>query len=179
LLIANAECIDTTQLELEFAAKLAALDALVGQVAGDGGQPKGDGGTKPSGGGQRNRSTGRRNLDELELPIERIVITDPVLEGKAQRSGVETSNEIRWRRGGFVRLEITRIKCSTTRSAKDAGGATAATMVSDNVETAGQAASNEAATVSPAAAETRSGDPLYRASRTARLGASTHRRHHP
>ena len=154
LLIAKAERIDTTQLELEFAAKLAALDALAGQVAGDGEQPEGDGGTKPSGRGKRNKPTGRRNLNELDLPVERIVITDPVLDGKAQRIGVETSHELRWRRGGFVRLEITRIKYSTTRLVKDVDGAAAATTVSDEVATTAEAATGETAVVVQAAAET-------------------------
>jgi hypothetical protein len=35
LVVAKAERVDTTQLELEFAAKLAALDALAGQVDGE------------------------------------------------------------------------------------------------------------------------------------------------
>ena len=153
LLIAKAERIDTTQLELEFAAKLAALDALAGQVADDDETPEGDGGARPSGRGKRSKPTGRRHLDELALPVERIVITDPVLEGKARRIGVETSHELRWRRGGFVRLEITRIKYSTTRPAKDVDGASAAGTVIHDVATTAEAATGEAA-VAPAAAET-------------------------
>lgn len=158
LLIAKAERIDTTQLELEFAAKLAALDALAGQVAGEDEPPECDGGTTPSGRGKRNKPTGRRNLNELDLPVERIVITDPVLEGKALRIGVETSHELRWRRGGFVRLEITRIKYSTTRSAKDVDGAPAATTVIHDVATTAKAATGQAAAVVQAAAETIRGD---------------------
>jgi len=153
LLIAKAERIDTTQLELEFAAKLAALDALAGQVADDNETPEGDGGARPSGRGKRTKPTGRRHLDELDLPVERIVIIDPVLEGKARRIGAETSHELRWRRGGFVRLEITRIKYSTTRSAKDVDGAPAAGMVIQDVATTAEAAT-AGATVAPAAAET-------------------------
>lgn len=49
------------------------------------------------------KPTGRRDLSMLDLPEERIEITDPALEGKARRLGFEESRELRWRRGGFRR----------------------------------------------------------------------------
>jgi hypothetical protein len=90
LLIAKAERIDTTQLELEFAAKLAALDALAGKVAPDDDEPEDDRGAKRRSGTPRKR-TGRRDLRALDLPEDRIEITDPVLEGIALRIGAEES----------------------------------------------------------------------------------------
>lgn len=127
LLIAKAERIDTTQLELEFAGKLAALDALAGQATPDPDKPEEDGEAKPGKPAKRNKPTGRRDLRLFELPEERIEVTDPVLEGKAQRIGAEESCELRWRRGGFVRVVVARIKYSTTRADKavaDAAGST-------------------------------------------------------
>jgi transposase len=123
LFVAKAERIDTAQLELEFAGKLAALDALARQIdptaavideppppaAGEG-TPTGTGGT----GARRKRtSTGRRNLREEDLPEERIEVLDPDGErpdGAAARMKWEESCQIHWRRGGYVRVIIARSK---------------------------------------------------------------------
>jgi transposase len=110
LVVAKAERVDTTQLELEFAAKLAALDKLAGLVDGDGNE-EGD----ESGGDHTKKPKGKRprQRDLRKAPIgeERLEIPDPVWEGKAERIGAdEESCELVWRRGGFVRLVIARIK---------------------------------------------------------------------
>lgn len=114
---AKAERIDTKQLELEFADKLAALDALAGQLApaetGPHAGASGDGPT--SGGGLRGKRprtppTGRRDLGELEVPEERIELGDPTLDATAERIGTEESRRLMWRRAGYVRLVTTRIK---------------------------------------------------------------------
>jgi hypothetical protein len=129
LFVAKAERIDTAQLELEFAGKLAALDALARQIdpapvdgepptAGDGdgastGTGAGDGAPTGTGAGGRKRtSTGRRNLREEDLPEERIVVPEPDGEsgGAAARMKWEESCQIRWRRGGYVRVIIARSK---------------------------------------------------------------------
>jgi len=107
LVIAKAERIDTTQLELEFASTLAALseaarvaiEAEVAASSGASGAPRG----KP------NRK-GRRDLRQCDLPEERIEISDPALEGNAPRIGTEESVSLRWRRGGLVRLVVVRWK---------------------------------------------------------------------
>lgn len=68
LVVAKAERVDTAQLQLEFAAKLAALDALGGQLApaqDDDEPPTG----KPARGKHKHRPTGRRNLRELDRSI--------------------------------------------------------------------------------------------------------------
>ena len=111
LFVAKAERLDTTQLELEFAAKLAALDQVglsLGLPAAT--EPADDdaGGTrKPRAG---SRPTGRRDLATATLPEERIELLDPVLEGHAERIGWEVSHRLSWRRGGYVRVEVARAK---------------------------------------------------------------------
>jgi len=123
LFVAKAERIDTAQLELEFATKLAALDALAGQLtpagqpasatpeAGPCPPPAGPG-APPAGGTPRPRTppTGRRDLRELDLPEERIAIPDPTLEGTALQFDVEESSRLMWRRAGYVRVVTTRFK---------------------------------------------------------------------
>lgn len=111
LVVAKAERIDTTQLELEFAAKLAALDELAGKVEDDDDEPKRE---RDKG---KKRKRGRRDLRLLDLPEERIEILDPLLEGKAARIGTEESCELRWKRGGFVRVVFVRIKYDASKPA--------------------------------------------------------------
>ena len=113
LVVAKAERIDATQLELEFAAKLAALDELAGKVeeeeeAGEAPKPESDKGKK---------THGRRDLRLCDLPEERIEIPDPLLDGKAARIGTEESTGLRWKRGGFVRVVFVRFKYATSTPA--------------------------------------------------------------
>ena len=125
LFVAKAERIDTAQLELEFAAKLAALDALSGQIApmakpdhaGAGGADA-PGGT---GGSARTRKpTGRRDLRDLEVPEERIELPDAELEGRVPRLGSEeVSSKLMWRRGGWVRVVMARVKYRNTDAPAD------------------------------------------------------------
>jgi transposase len=113
IVVAKAERIDTAQLELEFAEKLAALDALAGQLAP--GTPSTPGAKPAAGSGdaqrtKRRRPSGRRDLRMLSIPEERIELTDPALEGKAPRIGTEDSYKVMWRRGGAVRVVFARVK---------------------------------------------------------------------
>lgn len=113
IVVAKAERIDTAQLELEFAEKLAALDALAGQLApGKPAPPDAQPaeGTDDTERTKRRRSSGRRDLRTLAIPEERIEITDPALEGKAPRIGTEDSYKVMWRRGGAVRVVFARVK---------------------------------------------------------------------
>jgi transposase len=133
LVIAKAERIDTTQLELEFAAKLAALDAVAGQLA-----PKDDAGPagptdKPSPGKSKRRSTGRRDLKQVDLPEERIEIIDPALEGSTPRMGTEDSCKLMWRRGSLVRLVIARVKYRVGEMASDTAPAVATAAMPDEL----------------------------------------------
>lgn len=107
LVVAKAERVDTAQLALEFATTLAKLDELSRKAEEEIGE-------KPAGGERTRKNqkpTGRRDLRLLDVPEERIEISDPLLEGKAARIGTaEESVGIRWKRGGFVRVVFDRIK---------------------------------------------------------------------
>lgn len=121
--VAKAERVDTHQLELEFAQKLAALTQLDAQLAVQlsqqqraSAQAESDG-ASPLGPGPKKRPPpkGRRNLRELKLPQARVELTDPVMEalvsrGEAERMGFEESAKLAWQRGGHVCLVLARAK---------------------------------------------------------------------
>ncbi len=112
LVLAKAERVDTTQLELEFAAKLRELDRLAGLAPSGAADPEVGDGPEPSGGSKKSKTKpkGRRRLSELDVPEERIELTDPALEGTAERVGTEDSYKLMWRRAGYVRLVVARVK---------------------------------------------------------------------
>ena len=114
IFIAKAERVDSTQLELEFAQKLSALDALSGRL---GEQPmSADTGIGASVGGEREsagkkKPRGRRDLREANIAEIRVEIADPVFdelgrEGKAERIGFEESYKLAWQRGSHRHLVI-------------------------------------------------------------------------
>ncbi|MCI0673785.1 MAG: hypothetical protein L0Y64_25325, partial [Myxococcaceae bacterium] len=120
--VAKAERVDTHQLEMEFAQKLAALTQLDAQLSAQlsqqqapaGGEAASDG-ASPLGPGPKKRPApkGRRDLRELKLPQQRLELTDPVMEslvaqGEAQRMGYEESAKLAWQRGGHVCLVVAR-----------------------------------------------------------------------
>ena len=111
LFVAKAERVDTAQLELEFAAKLATLDALAGQLVPEA-AAAGATGDRSAGDRRRARTppTGRRPLRDAEVPEERIELPDPTREGNAERIGSEDSSRMMWRRAGYVRVVTSRIK---------------------------------------------------------------------
>lgn len=134
LVVAKAERIDTTQLELEFAAKLAALDELAGKVddeeVNEAPEPERNKGKKKH---------GRRDLRLLDLPEERVEITDPLLEGKAARIDTEEHTELRWKRGGFVRVVFARIKYDTSTPAAVATPTVASAATTTGTQTSSSA----------------------------------------
>jgi transposase len=106
IFVAKAERVDTTQLELEFATKLAELDRLADTV-----RPAAEASEKQ----KRARPKGRRDLKKVTLPEERVEITDPlseqlVAEGRAKRIGFEESCKLAYQRGGLRRLVVARTK---------------------------------------------------------------------
>jgi transposase len=119
MFVAKAERVDTTQLKLEFAEKLRALDEVAGSLDMDNrGQE-----AATAGGGARKKRTpsGRRDLSALPLEERRVEIADPVLEklveeGKAERIGHETSYKLSWQRGGMRRLAVARVKYRTVEA---------------------------------------------------------------
>jgi hypothetical protein len=121
LVIAKAERVDTTQLELEFAATLADLDKLAGLV-----EPETDA-TSDEGGaaGDRPKRRRRRRCDlHKVVGEERIELPDPIYEGKFERIGAEEETaKLKWRRGGLVRVVIARLKYRTTSPAVRMAGA--------------------------------------------------------
>ncbi len=106
LFVAKAERIDTAQLDLEFAATLAKLEEVAGRLGEDQAAP----GAEPPPAKPKRRPTGRRTLRDLDVPEERIVIVDPLLDGKVERMGAEETCQMVWRRGGMIRLVTVRIK---------------------------------------------------------------------
>lgn len=112
LYMAKAERVDTTQLELEFAKTLAALDALA-KTEGLGKEGEaaagGEGASAPSG-RRKPAPTGRRDLRDEEVPEERIVLTDPTATAAAEQFGTEKASRMMWRRAGWVRVVTERIK---------------------------------------------------------------------
>jgi len=141
LFVAKAERADTTQLEMEFAKKAAELEHLVAQIGqgpGDGAGPPEKAteppspSSNPSNAAQPPSSTtsegahapppppksmakskGRRRLADLPLPEERIELTDPELEGNAERAGFESSYKLGYRKGGPIRIVLARAKYRT------------------------------------------------------------------
>ncbi|HEX7841260.1 MAG TPA: IS66 family transposase [Kofleriaceae bacterium] len=135
LVIAKAERVDTTQLELEFAATLAELDKLAGLVEPETDATGGEGGAA---GDKPKQRRGRRCELHKVIGEERIEIPDPICEGKFVRIGAdEEVVKLKWRRGGLVRVVIARVKYRTTPpavrtldetpSAADVSSATSAT----------------------------------------------------
>jgi transposase len=133
IFIAKAERVDSSQLELEFAQKLSALDALSGRLAEQsmstdpGAGASSDGASKSAG---KQKPKGRRNLREANIPEVRVEIADPVfdelvLAGKAERIGFEESYKLCWQRGGHRRLVIARVKYRTVNAQKESTVATA------------------------------------------------------
>ena len=157
LVVAKAERIDTTQLELEFATKLAALDELAGKIENQDADEE----SEPAS-NKDNKKRGRRDLRQLELPEERIEIPDPLLEGKAARVGTEEHSELRWKRGGFVRVVFVRIKYSAATPAMVTSSAPVSASAASPAAAEPQAsvpdepttASSDASTAVPAPRET-------------------------
>jgi transposase len=111
IVVATAERVDTTQLELEFAQKLEALEKAAGTLGL--GKTKAD---EP----ERSRPppTGRRDLRELKLREERIELRDPhfeqlVAEGKATSHGFEESRRIGRTRAEMICIVTARAKYRT------------------------------------------------------------------
>jgi transposase len=121
IFVAKAERIDSKQLELEFASKLAALDELARQIPAQPPATGAAGGSSSAGTGDRRedkKPSGRRDLRGLKIPEVRIEITDPIFEalveeGKAARVDFEESCKLAWQRGGQRRLVIARATYKT------------------------------------------------------------------
>jgi transposase len=131
LFVAKAERVDTTQLQLDFAEKFAALEKLQQErdkLLSEGPLPPEEDTAAsttadaastaeptpppapPKNPSPPAKPTGRRPLRELNIAEERIVIVIPELEGKAQRIGTEESVLIAHRPATVVRVIMERVK---------------------------------------------------------------------
>ncbi len=128
LYVAKAERVDASQLQMEFAATQAKLDALAVQLGDDAAAPAPETSGDPSDPAPpakpRPKPTGRRNLAAEDLPEERVEILDPALEGEGERIGFEESSKVRYRRGGHVRVVVARAKYKASQAAAEAMSAT-------------------------------------------------------
>lgn len=52
---------------------------------------------------------GRRNLEEADLPVVRVEVPDPLLEGRVPRIGEEESWQLGWERGGLRKILLARV----------------------------------------------------------------------
>lgn len=128
LYVAKAERIDVAQLEIEFAEKKAALEALATSLHEQHEEEPADADTPPPSSDKpktKAKPKGRRDLSALEMPEERIEILDPTLEGKAERIGFEESCRLGHRRACAVRIVVARATYKTT---SDVGEVTFATV---------------------------------------------------
>jgi transposase len=62
---------------------------------------------------------GRRNLASSDLPLIRVEIIDPELDGKAERIGFEDSWKLGYERGGMRRIQMARVVYKVTTSADE------------------------------------------------------------
>jgi hypothetical protein len=131
IFVAKAERVDSRQLELEFAQKLAALDALTAkldhELANNDAASLDGSGAGPN--RRRNKKpTGRRDLRKEEIPEVRIELPNPEMEalvaqGKAERFAIEESCDLAWQRGGYRRVIVARFKYRVPQTASSAESA--------------------------------------------------------
>ena len=96
---------------------LAEAERLLAQCGGTGqdgegqdpGADTGDGKAGGKGQGKTgHKPSGRRDLAETDLPVIRVELTDPELEGKVERIGFEESSRLGYERGGYRRIVLAR-----------------------------------------------------------------------
>jgi len=124
IFLAKAERIDTRQLELEFAETKAKLDMLAREL-GDDEETDDDASDAPGNDDNNKRKkkrckpSGRPDLRDIHMPEERVEITDPALEGNAERIGFEETVLLGHRRGGPVRIIVARATYKITREGEE------------------------------------------------------------
>jgi hypothetical protein len=139
LVVAKAERLDdVSEAQLAFDKLLAETQAIekvldAADDPEDGDDEEDDASDKPEGERRRRTGsppTGRRNLEESGLPVVRVEVPDPALEGKAERIGVDETSRVAYERGGYRRLVLARIVYKEgvhDEPAKTDGGTTAVT----------------------------------------------------
>jgi transposase len=100
----------------------------------------------------KGKTRARRKLSESDLPLIRVEVTDPELEGVAKRIGFEDSYRLGYERGGMRRIQVARVVYKLMEQAPSAS----ATEALDTASTADDAstAEHEAALQAPTASAT-------------------------
>jgi transposase len=134
LIVAKAERLDdVADAQLAFDKLLAETQAIQKALdAAESNREEPDASTAPQGPSNksrdrsRNKPTGRRDLSKCNLPEVRVELPDPLLEGQAERIGVEESSRVAFQRGGYRRLIFARIvyKNSVSDPTRQADGNT-------------------------------------------------------
>ncbi len=125
LVVAKAERVDTTQLQMEFEELSTKLDDLAGtlgevEVTKDATEDALEDGTQQE--EKKRKPKGRRGpMDFASLPKETIRITDPVMEalvltGEAKVMGHESTSQLGYERGGYRHVVTERVKYVTTNA---------------------------------------------------------------
>jgi len=115
LVVAKAERLDdVADAQLAFDKLLAETQAIKKVLDTTASDPVQDAASPPPGDKPRGRTrktppTGRRDLSKCDLPVVRVELPDPLLEGKVERIGVETTSRVAFERGGYRRLVVARI----------------------------------------------------------------------
>jgi hypothetical protein len=118
---AKAERVNVDQLNLQFAAQKAELDKLAGQLDEasidiDASKESTDTDASlasesedaPNEALKKRGGRGRRNLDESALPIEVVELRSPEFDERNPIIGWETSWRLGYRRGGMIRIKVSR-----------------------------------------------------------------------
>jgi len=144
LFVAKAERFDTPEEQLTFeqlGQKVKELEAQFDADSSEDGGESDGGDSKPK--RKRNKPatkpTGRRDLSKSTLPLTRVEVPDPELEGVAERIGVETSWMLGYERGGQRRIQIDRI----VYKVRDASGTVSSNEPRTGEQSAGEQSAGE------------------------------------
>lgn len=112
LFVAKSERVDSKIEQLTFERLLGeveaiekALDAAEGNDGPSSNKGKGKGDKRKT---RTSPPTGRRDLADTSLPVRRVEITDPELEGKVARLRFEETSRLGYERGGMRRIVVAR-----------------------------------------------------------------------
>ncbi|MBK6534501.1 MAG: transposase [Deltaproteobacteria bacterium] len=106
--VASAERAAVDAAQLAFDALFAEVQSLSKELDAAAGDEDGDDEGEKTKRKRKTPPTGRRDLAETDLPVVRVELTDPELEGKAERIGFEESSRLGYERGGARRIVVAR-----------------------------------------------------------------------
>lgn len=113
IFMATAERADVAAEQLAFDSMFEQAKAIAKELAdadaSETSDPKPDSNGSNKGGDGKAKKGGRRNVADLDAPVIVVEVTDPELEGVAERIGVEETWQIGFERGGMRRILIQRV----------------------------------------------------------------------